>query len=1377
MAPAATFPSVCRRLAIPLLCVALPLGAGGPGTPRWTRFDPGQSWIGTAVAPDGRIVAAANPASGSGSGKLLYLGSDGSLLHDLPSPHAWIHPPMLRADGATVAMRDDRLLQVFDANGDVSWARFFRGNFAAPVAMPDLGIAIATEAVDPSPRRLWILTPSGDNGSVTDLDPVDTGTPADPLNVLRSGDGIFVVPSSRGIFSRVDVAGKWMRLNVAGNAGSGGGVAPAPDLGIYATGAAGLARITSDGRTLWSIAVSNFVTAPLVTPDGLVLVGQSGGGLRVYAADGTPAWAIDVAGGVESTPVIASDGTIVFGGNDGHLRAVGPKGSPLWDFDAGAPIQGPINLLPNGDVLAGTIDGHLHCVVGGAPLATSGWAKWQGDAANSGLDQTPATIPPAESNVTTTDQASVGIAWNPAPGARRHEIWRSTTNVFAGATRVTTDAALPFYDRSFAPGQTNYYWVRAVNGFGAAPESEVSAILPTRRLWKSQPLSFLSGIAEMSDGRLVASGNDTSNVSTVIAINTDGSTSWKWSAPDKSSYPTPPLIDDDGNVAIGSGTFLVTLTPDGTPVSSVDTKSAEGGQIALGSEGIVYCAAGPNFNQYNLRTVNRTAGTYAPALASTGNGAVPADVALAILPNGNSILSVGPFIDAIAPAGIREWKASPFGRTLLPGNRVLLVGRTNAVIVDKDGSPVRQVSMPPVRPARPFGTPGLYQAWNAGVVAADGTTWFSTGQDIVRMAPDGTTSAFASLPSFGVLQSMGLGSGGRLVVGRPNRIDVFGADGGLAESLFDAFGPSDYGSPPLLLSPSGRLYAASEFGTINCISMPFGLDTTAFWPLFRRDPRGTSSIAKPVATPPPAVARPFAVGFPGGNRLRWTISGQLVVQEILRGTNADPAQATVIATLGPSVAQFDDTNAPAGPAARYWIRTSNSVGGTLTPGIVDVFPTPALRVRIPTADPYFHNGVALDDDGQVFVSNAGNRLQSWHPDGTAAWELKYAGSADFTGTPTLLPGDGLVVSNPSSSVGAARDGSVVGLRQPRSLITVLPRGRAVYRDADGSSHVYEGETRGPDLPLPDGGVLFPVAAADGGLFALTSAWEVVRLDATGHEQWRCALVRLSTNFLPAPDMAIGIDGSLAVVTASSGITMLNVDGTVRWARPEEGLDPVLGIDGALLVRFADPDGHPRLHALDAATGATRWAFALSDANAPAIAVADGTVVAATQTIAWGLDGTSGEPRWAIDLKAASDHTSVGVISTTRLAPSGVLAVQKWGGDLHVFQLAAGPAASGWPMTRHDSGNTGFQGSGGDVAAAWQRVAPGAGNPGELRFATESGQRFVPLVSDDLVAWRYLEQPAWTDETFSGPHGPATRSLLHVKSEGAVPGRFVRAVKP
>jgi fibronectin type 3 domain-containing protein len=75
-------------------------------------------------------------------------------------------------------------------------------------------------------------------------------------------------------------------------------------------------------------------------------------------------------------------------------------------------------------------------------------------------------IPPE--NITASDGTStseITIGWSPAPAATSYELWRSTSNNVASASRLANNIEIADYtDRNADPGTVYYYWVKSKRG-------------------------------------------------------------------------------------------------------------------------------------------------------------------------------------------------------------------------------------------------------------------------------------------------------------------------------------------------------------------------------------------------------------------------------------------------------------------------------------------------------------------------------------------------------------------------------------------------------------------------------------------------------------------------------------------------------------------------------------------------------------------------------------------------------------------------------------------------------------------------------------------------------------------------------------------------
>ncbi|MDA0660367.1 MAG: hypothetical protein O3C60_16215 [Planctomycetota bacterium] len=84
-------------------------------------------------------------------------------------------------------------------------------------------------------------------------------------------------------------------------------------------------------------------------------------------------------------------------------------------------------------------------------------------------------VPLTPSDVVVSDNAyhdGVLLNWQPTLGATHYEVWRSTTNDTASATKLADHVLDTAYeDVTAVPRETYYYWVKGVNAAGASPFS------------------------------------------------------------------------------------------------------------------------------------------------------------------------------------------------------------------------------------------------------------------------------------------------------------------------------------------------------------------------------------------------------------------------------------------------------------------------------------------------------------------------------------------------------------------------------------------------------------------------------------------------------------------------------------------------------------------------------------------------------------------------------------------------------------------------------------------------------------------------------------------------------------------------------------------
>jgi hypothetical protein len=76
-------------------------------------------------------------------------------------------------------------------------------------------------------------------------------------------------------------------------------------------------------------------------------------------------------------------------------------------------------------------------------------------------------IPLQAPSITVTGELHhIGITWAAVMNAASYQVWRSTTNNVADATRIATGLTTDFFNDTTASSGITYYWVRAKNAVG-----------------------------------------------------------------------------------------------------------------------------------------------------------------------------------------------------------------------------------------------------------------------------------------------------------------------------------------------------------------------------------------------------------------------------------------------------------------------------------------------------------------------------------------------------------------------------------------------------------------------------------------------------------------------------------------------------------------------------------------------------------------------------------------------------------------------------------------------------------------------------------------------------------------------------------------------
>jgi hypothetical protein len=1338
------------------------------------------------VASDGSVLAVSSPVA-AGNGILLRIAADGSNAIQTVLMFGSAQAPVLRQDGVTLVLDRSGVVRAFDHQLQPLWTQKVGKATAALALLPDDRLAVLVDSPDGGARSLTVLAKDGQVTASTTL--TLSGSPR-PGPLIRFADGflgctadltseLFLPPTGLGTpvqewaFSTPGVIG----------------LAPMGTLGMAVTQDGSVAALRPGTGTIWNRTALQPSTAPVVTPDNRVVFGTATGQVMALNADGTTAWTLATTSTapVSSVPAVAEDGTVWVGAEDGILRGIGPDGTVRWSASLGSAVRGPISLLPNGDVVCGTAAGTLACVEGSAPLARSGWPKWQGDAANTGNDPALGTIPPVATGVTATDAGEIRITWDSVPGARGLQVWRSTNASVSDAVLLPGPR-----DRDFVPGTEYRYWVRGTNALGAAPFGEPAVVVPQRLAWAVKPAGepvpdsdpappldrrLISGMAELSDGRLVVSGITAGQrLPSLTLLNRDGTTAWQWKGTNAVTTATAPMIDPDGRLVCGFGFRLMTFDPDGTQVSSVVAPYAWEGALAMGSGGRVLGLGVYDPQTYRLYSVHRATGSI--ALLGSRNHLWPTD-SLRVAGDGTIVWSSDSKVEALTASGPVRWSRVNAGANVLSGNRVLVVASTRVEILATDGTVLRTYPAPASRPGFQV-DPSRIRASLPVVEDASGTVWYAAGSDVVRLTPTGAPEVLAPATTRqGAITSMAVDRNGRLLVSRFElanelaRVDLLATDGTLLEA-WSGFGAYIFPQWMPLLASTGRLYLASDLGVVAAFHAPFEADPTAPWPQPRRSGAGDSRApaAGSIAVLPVNLVVP-ARGT-NGVRLAWASTGQAVGYEVLRSDDGNLANATVIGTTDLQKSSFDDVGVDAGTTPTYWVRTVS--------GNAIAVSAPQKALPRPQQLGQFAMGVT-DDSGEIAVGSDGTivvgsslkgRARGFRTDGNVAWDSAFPAQV-YNAIPIGLPtGDWEFSSFSGSGTALVPTNNLpVGTPHPSIRMTGLPGGQGLYVTAAGILGIRAVGTTNPLVPVTgtNSHRPFDFASADGAIYLQLRSGGLVCLDATGTVRWQ-------SNHAVASGWAPGPDGSVLVSLTDPSLACIEADGTTRWTLPGDWRYPVYDRDGGIVAKRLETGGQTRLFGLDPAVGRTRWSLDMPTDGRSPIACADGTVIVSSGTLVWAVSATSGAAVWAAETATIGTTPANNFrVSNARLNADGLLAVPMAAGRCVVFQLPTGPAASGWPMFRHDSLNTGLQGGDSPRALVMRRELGNDGRTLVLRMAAADGGAFLPIAGGDLTTMRLIRNPVWESETIAGENGPITRPVLRVDLDPNRPALFIRATAP
>ena len=260
--------------------------------------------------------------------------------------------PAIAADGTIIGVSTDGNLQAFNPDGGQRWAVSLGSRvLMSPVLGQDGKVLVGDAA-----GRLRALNPSDGTfaWSKTGLGTV--------RGVVVAPDGTIFAGTDLGLLVAFDPDGtEKFRLQAAAGVTSAPALAANGDV-YWATQDRHLARTTSTGNTIWSVAFDDGVIAssPAIGPDGTIVAGAGASLLAISPDSGAVKWRIGLGAPVTTTPAVAPDGSVYAGSDNGLLTAATGAGQVRWQYQAGGAIMSSPALGPDGLIYFGSGDANFY---------------------------------------------------------------------------------------------------------------------------------------------------------------------------------------------------------------------------------------------------------------------------------------------------------------------------------------------------------------------------------------------------------------------------------------------------------------------------------------------------------------------------------------------------------------------------------------------------------------------------------------------------------------------------------------------------------------------------------------------------------------------------------------------------------------------------------------------------------------------------------------------------------------------------------------------------------------------------------------------------------------------------------------------------------
>jgi hypothetical protein len=901
------------------------------------------------------------------------------------------------------------------------------------------------------------------------------------------------------------------------------GLAPAPDGGVYWVAAGGVGYTRLDGMPGWSVTDLDAWSGPVLTTEGLIVVGTSSAMLVALTPEGEIAWETDVGGVVDADPVVTADGHVWCMTRGGRLiRANAQSGEMQMAIEYGIRPTCALRLSSEGVLYVGTDIGEVWAFQVGSGPANGVWAQEGGDAGVS--RRSPYTVPtlvdvPQLESVHELNLVGNHLVWESVPGAVAFEIWRAISGDTDGAWRVATiNGARSYIDSDIRKGETLMYQLRAMDVNGQAMAGDWIEVVAETSGWEwsvalpERHQIMHSPVILSDDSVVVIVGILGTNARDLMCWDAAGELRWSERF---AQFGTPLAVglDDVIHVVenVGTAATLLRVSAAGEVLGRTPLPRGQGGPPGI--NGMV--AVDPVGNTYVLGSNRLTF--------------VLADGSVAWSENAQGVMADSPPV--LRADGVLLYNHMSFiarramdGRVLAP---ILVPPRPSQlpwqITLGKDDMVHRGSRIMGLDTWDTMGNLVRTNMSAGGIFGtvistADGSVFGCGSGTLVAWDADGREKWRYAFEPGGIPQSSGFSLPLNLIERVSPAVDADGNVMVCFHTRFFRVGPdgelqgiTDFdhwltGNP--ILSESGRVYITG-LSRLHALSAPAGVNPEDPWPMEGRDRRASRSAITEV----PALTEVTSARIEAEiGRVRLELGSMPVPtrHEVLRSNSPDPNTAELVAELGLTGMLWESGDLPPNSTWYFWIRQlrGEDTGPLSAPIKVEAGPE-WIRWRAPIS-PSFAPVTINPQGGLIHVtSSLNNFILTFNPDGGSEWHVDL-------GNPV-----------PHQAV-AALDGSI-RVVTTHEIIAIDPSGEVMWR---------EPRIRPPGQSMD---VVPPALSRNGNLHAGRGNGALITLSAEGEVLWA---YEAGASLFAGP--LVLEDGAIAIATQAGAVIVLEPDGELRW---------------------------------------------------------------------------------------------------------------------------------------------------------------------------------------------------------------------------------------